>query len=295
MQKAYFACAIVIIAFLIAAQSALAEQHLLLTGKITWSGKSMFYRSPSNPSDWHNPDYYHGDFFLRMEILEKPTDHPMIMQICLWHGSGKNEDCITTLKCPRFSQKGEVVWFKWTDLSTIKHIEGIDWTGQNLSKILFQMRMQKGSKWPEAKTCSESKCYGPGADDHYPVTWDADGVIVSKGSTLDPKDPEINWTGCPWGCDGVAARNYKAFETKAGTFYAKMLTVAQSPNEIRITAKSDISHSLALYNSQGKMVKALSGNGDKTHCIESSNMRSGMYVIAATIDGKKVAESICLK
>lgn len=180
--------------------------HRLLTGYKEWtvdSGWSEKYEAWKkefvNPTDWRSPDYYNGNIYLRFEVLHKPTDDELNMQLCLWYGDmakdGICEVCIDKKQLPwfTFSKQGDVVYVKYPPVSIWPQIKGRPWDGAEPFRfMLFQLRKDK----LELKLSTDNPHHlGPEAEQYLPVKWHAEAYIVPEGDTFAPPS---TWTGHPW-------------------------------------------------------------------------------------------------
>jgi hypothetical protein len=117
-------------------------------------------------------------------------------------------------------------------------------------------------------------------------------VIVSKGSQLDPSDADVQWTGCPWGCEGSTSA-FRAVETDMGTFYYQLLYTRSMSGAIELDVRGSAQHALSVYNAQGSRAADVSGSGAQTHKI--AKLSHGVYIIRGTIDGRRISSTMCVK
>lgn len=179
--------------------------HRLLIGYKEWTVVSKWSekyeawrREFVNPPDWRSPDYYNGHVYLRFEVIDKPTDDELNMQLCLWYGDydteGICEICINREQLPwfTFSRKGEVVYVKYPAISTWPRLHGRPWNDEPFRFMLFQLRL--GTK--ELKLPEHPHHLGPESVRYLPVKWYAEAYVVPAGDTF---LPPADWTGNPWG------------------------------------------------------------------------------------------------
>jgi len=286
----FFVC---IYSLLIPGQT-LSEQFIMYQGQISWNDpqRSQFYRTIDNPDSWNSPDYFHGNFYVRLKILEKPSSLPMKMQICFWHGSGKNEVCFSSsvdIDYIPFIDEGEVIWYSVEGVDRLKRIAGTAWTGQPITKVLYQMRAQKGSSYPEAKNCLERKCWGPGIEEHIPVSWESEGVVVAKGSSLDLNALNLDWEGCPWAKAGVS-NTHKKVTTQGVNLYYDMVVLSTNQRTPQLEIKGRCHHSFRLVSLTGKVLSTVQGAGHKTYKLNRilpASFTAGSVIIEGKIDNQQ--------
>ena len=279
MRKIIFSASLL----LIVATAAFSEQFIFWSGKKTWTkdhNHSLFYTDEKNPPSWLKPDYYHGDMYIRLEILDKPTDLKMALQHCLWLGGSKYDGEMCTVmpkgQWPVFTKKGDVAFVKIADLSTLLNWEGPKWDGTKpISKVLCQLRAQKGSQYKEAKTCSQSKCFGSEIVKHLPVTWDETAICVSKGATL---NPEGIWDDCPaeWGYGGSVTANIAPANSLGRPGFLVMRT---ANGIITISGGNSADYSVRLVNAHGKVIPHRGIKSADGYRISAGLLSTGLYVI----------------
>lgn len=178
--------------------------HRLLTGYKEWTVDSKWSekyeawnREFVNPADWRSPDYYNGNIYLRFEVLDKPTDDELNMQLCLWYGDfnkeGVCEVCIDKNQLPwfTFSKKGDVVYVKYPPVAMWPQIHGRPWNNEPFRFMLFQLRLGK----LELKVPEHPHHLGAEATKYIPVKWHAEAYLVPAGDSF---VPPTTWTNHPW-------------------------------------------------------------------------------------------------
>lgn len=174
--------------------------HLLFSGERTWSVESLrsvWYREGEgafhNPESWLEPNYLGGDIYMRFEVLEKPTDVELNIQLCLWYGTTRCEMCLHNSQQEwfTFSEAGDVVYIKYLPAEEWSVIHGREWDNEPFHSMLFQLRL--GNK--ELKVNPKPKHVGPDAAKHLPVKWKAEAYVVPEGESF---APPASWTGHPW-------------------------------------------------------------------------------------------------
>jgi len=182
------------------AESGGATPHLLFSGERTWteeSLRSVWYREGEgafrNPESWLEPNYLGGDLYLRFEVMEKPTDVELNMQLCLWYGQTRCEICLHNSQQEwfTFSKVGDLVYVKYLPVQEWALIHGRQWEDEPFHSMLFQLRL--GNK--ELKVNPKPKHIGPQAAQHLPVRWHAEAYLVPEGEDFNPPD---DWIGHPW-------------------------------------------------------------------------------------------------
>lgn len=166
----------------------------------TGSQTASQYFSPTlnQPSDYTSPvDYSRGRVYIRLDVLDKPSDAVMIPFLCFWRHTEnvkfKYETCVSNKE---FAFSGEgVVWIDaGTPSKWWKKNGQWDWSvPASLGRIMMKDPVT-GKLWVTGR-CGTA-CY-PGADidEHVPVKFGAEVIFVGAGSEL---SPPASWRSeCP--------------------------------------------------------------------------------------------------
>ena len=249
--------------------SAQAEYHVLIDEKLTHTRGSAWYQDPINPDSWTNPDYLHGAAYIRVEILDKPDNHPASIQICFWLTDNKpdGEFCVSTkigLNYIAFNSVGDVRWQKIPDLSKLPypHTPSNQWQGEPLKKLLYQLRIDgKHARNIDSK--------------YLPITWYSKIVCVAKGTTAPLR--EI-WPDCPaeW-ADGVHAKNGARRSAAASP-----ISIAHCRNGVKKIMLGETQvNKITISAVNGQAVKTLSISGQKSVELYTQHMPAGLYFVNA--------------
>lgn len=183
-----------------------ASQRLLFDHEGTQTPDDYWEPAADQPADYTSPaDFADGHAYLKLDVIAKPSDKPMIPQLCFWRHTESTKFKFETCSTGRndiFTSEGTY----WLDLGAPggwwKKNGVYDWSKQaSVVRIMFKDPETK--KLFMASKCGAT-CY-PGDDllDHVPVTYRAQVVLVASGAHL---QPPAGWDGCPASfgpaCDG---------------------------------------------------------------------------------------------
>lgn len=177
------------------AAAAAAPQRVLFSYTGVQSFAQYWEPRPAQPSSYTSPvNYAGGHFYLKLDVLSKPSNKAMIPQVCMWrHGAKKfqYETCSSTKMS--FTSKGTY----WIDLGAPagwwKKAGGYDWSKQ--ASVMRIMLKDPATKKLFLSSKCGAACYrGGDLAQHVPVQMRAELIMVPKGSTL---APPANWGGCP--------------------------------------------------------------------------------------------------
>ncbi len=200
------------------AVSAASPQLTWFNGTFTATKNAYARPTDASPADFTSPvNYAAGRVYWRLQVTSKPSNKPMLFQICMWrHTPGKTdyryETCSAEAAMPvstngtSYADLG--IWRNWWTLPT-----GWDWTKK--PDVVRIMIKDAGSKRLMMSTVCGSYCYtGSDIDQHVPITMTTSVVVVPPDGTFQAPS---GWSGCPstWGggCGGSATTTTAATTT----------------------------------------------------------------------------------
>ena len=253
-----------------------AEQFVWIDDTFTFSsGRICNVTESGTPNNFVNPvNYKDGMVYLRAEVVNKPTDHRMCLQMCIWEGG---ETCMYhTLT--QFSSTGDVGYGKqspgswWTKSSH-------NWsTGSNSACIV--LKDPASNLWVDG--CGGSHCMGSSASQHLPVKLHVTAIVTSAGSSL--QLPEgADWQ-CPdsWGCDPMVAAGKPVLSGS----HALLFHLQTSDEGIALIADNNVR--FEAFDVRGRSL-AIGQAADKTARLAAA--AAGIRIIRATC-AERVAGTI---
>ena len=135
-------------------------------------------------------NFVQGAALLRLDIVDKPTDRPVQVLVCMWQKGFSQETCVSA---GRFATTGE----HWITLRS----PGLWWRkGQwdwstPIEHVRLMVKDVASGSLLSTQRCGAA-CYSGSGNpaDHAPITFDTELVIVAKGALL---APDSAWAGCP--------------------------------------------------------------------------------------------------
>jgi hypothetical protein len=173
-----------------------AEQFVFINETKTWDGKTQSYNlTRMGPSNWVSPvNYVDGKVYIRYELIQRPSDKIVPVQLCMWQDSWSRESC-----CQCNNTKPVQVYY-W-DAGTPSQ-----WWRK--SPLDYTRPFQRASMMHKNESCSGvllmsescgSHCYvGSDLNLHVPITFKLTVIVVSQGAVF---TPPADWAGNPWGND----------------------------------------------------------------------------------------------
>jgi hypothetical protein len=147
--------------------------------------------SAETPANWVSPiNYAAGRMYLRFEVLSKPTNKTLQVQMCLWRSNYTIETCSGTTD---FSGTG----VHWIDLGRPN-----DWWKKNgnwswtipFSPVRLMIKDKATGKLFLTNSCGAYCSTETAVAGHLPLSIHASSVVVAPGAQLQPIS---GWNGCP--------------------------------------------------------------------------------------------------
>jgi hypothetical protein len=258
---------------LAAAASAWPEQMVWIDKELTWDVGDDARKcnlGPIGPDNWKSPvDYYNGCIFFRIEVLEKASDFELCCQICNWSGG---ETCSKFWRL-KFSKPGDTVYTRepanewWTKSGS--H----DWTQRGNPCVLLIRQEGSAGKWMQTGGGGGHIYNGDNKEQHFPVKIRFTTYVISKGSVFDPPD-EFSWQ-CQqnWGdkcpCTAECYDGGVALLHAPATAHGALAPVQIGKSGDALTVSFHEKGALALYNIQGKVIFAGTGDARLSHFARS--------------------------
>ncbi len=144
----------------------------------------------AQPSWNGSANFVQGTPLLRLDIVDKPTDRPVQVLVCMWQKGFSQETCVGA---GTFTTTGEH-WISVRSPGSWWRKGQWDWTTP-IDHVRLMVKDKASNSLLSTQRCG-SACYsGSGAaTDHAPITFDAEMVVVAKGAKLVPGSV---WAGCP--------------------------------------------------------------------------------------------------
>jgi hypothetical protein len=158
-----------------------AAQFTFIDQQLTWTKGSNQQPTQLGPTgyNWITPhDYLHGDMYLRYEVISKPSDKTIAIQICAWQDSYQLENCAN---CFSYSGSKPAVYY-------FKPKSPADWWKKNGVSLDFTRKFQQvtvihkdsncGGQLMQTSMCGAA-CYPySDIDQHVPITFKATAIFV---------------------------------------------------------------------------------------------------------------------
>jgi hypothetical protein len=275
-----------------------AEMKFYMNGAYTWDG---FYDPNiinAAPTNWKSPvNYYNGSIYLRYEVLEKPSDKQVALQLCVWQDSFGKESCGRVM----LYTKKDIYYVKMGGPSTWWNKSGgaIDWT-RKMQKTSFMHKNEGYAGSLLADNACGAACYkGTDLYDHIPIKYHISAYLVSAGGSF--TQPPI-WPDCPteWGCVKQTGIDKNDDQLTVDSRQAP-LTATLSPNPVTdmaiITIKGPKlgNYVFTLVDNNGNLVKEVSSVQKVFYWDgkdrEGQQVKPGFYIYtvtdgAASVTGK---------
>jgi hypothetical protein len=176
------------------AASSASDQFVFIDQRVTW--ESMQEVTRKGPPDLTSPiDYYRqGRLFLRFDLLEKPSDFPMGVQVCMW-GDGGSETC-SQFRKHIVRDKGTYYMALGAPESWWTKDGGVDWSGRPWKHLRVNLRCPDDSDQP---ACIFARGHYKKPEQHFPIVYHATAIFVAPGKNL---QAPAGWE-CPaeWNCE----------------------------------------------------------------------------------------------
>jgi hypothetical protein len=243
-----------IAAVLLLTLCAQAEQFTFMRGtNQVWDypdkdGSAPMVDRPDN-DNWTSPvNYYQGAMYMKYEVLEKPSDKTLGVQLCFWMPGWSPETCSNQLK---YGTEG-TYYHKMGNPSGWWHHGDYPWEDNDFYKArLFQKDGNDGAILMATSSCG-SYCYSGDLSAHVPIKYNVEIIVVAKGDKLAAPD---SWE-CPesWECSGGAtAINFKSNPTNENmASYYRVNSLKQLNN----LYENLVGKEMSLYTSQGKRIES---------------------------------------
>ncbi|MDD5672826.1 MAG: hypothetical protein PHC61_01565 [Chitinivibrionales bacterium] len=200
----HYSCVLTVLIFILGLSSiSHAAQVTFIDQTLTWTAGYNVQPTQIGLTNLVSPvDYRNGTVYLRYEVIDKPSDKLIGIQLCMWQDAFVLENCSY---CQSYSTKGVYYWNLGTFSGFwMKNGTSIDFTRPFGQVTIIHKDGSCTGQLMQSSGCGAA-CY-PGNDlnQHVPITFKATAIVVAPGSTLDPPS---SWTGCPagWGCGNGTA------------------------------------------------------------------------------------------
>ncbi len=142
-------------------------------------------------ADWNGTaNLVQGTPLLRLEIVDKPTDRPVQVLVCMWRNRYVQETCVGV---GTFTTPGEH-WITLRSPGSWWRKGEWDWSAP-IENVRLMVKDQASGTLLNTRSCGTACFRGEGtAADHAPITFDTEMVIVPKGGRL---AVDSVWEGCP--------------------------------------------------------------------------------------------------
>jgi hypothetical protein len=141
--------------------------------------------------DWNGTaNLVQGTPLLRLDIVDKPTDRPVQVLVCMWQKGFAQETCVSV---GTFNTTGEH-WVILRSPGSWWRKGQWDWSAP-IDHVRLMVKDQASGSLLTTRSCGAACFRGAGnAADHAPITFDTEMVIVAKGGQL---AADSVWAGCP--------------------------------------------------------------------------------------------------
>ena len=169
-----------------------ANQFTFIDDDLVWTRGGTVTPEQRGPTNWESPvNYVDGHLYMRLEVLEKPSDKLVAAQLCMWQDGFSLESCSSP--CMTYSTTGVY----YVDLSTPSgwwRSRPLDYTRTFQQIALMYKDGSCGANLIRVGACG-SHCYtGSDIDEHVPIRYHAEVVVVAAGATF---TPPCHWRGVP--------------------------------------------------------------------------------------------------
>ena len=137
-----------------------------------------------------SPNFVQGTPLLRLDIVDKPSDRPVQVLVCMWQQGFSRETCVSA---GTFTTTGEH-WISLRSPGSWWRKGPWDWSAP-IDNVRLMVKDKASNSLLSTTRCGAACYSGSGAAaDHAPITFDAEMVMVAKGAQLVPGSV---WAGCP--------------------------------------------------------------------------------------------------
>ncbi len=166
-------------------------QWTLIDQEVTHRPTAYAVLDMATPGNWTTPDrLLSGSTFLRLDIVDKPTDMPVQVLVCMWQRGFVRETCNAA---GVFEDEGEH-FIKMRSLTTWWRKGAWNWE-EPIDHVRILVKDPASGSLLSTSKCG-SACY-TGAGDaatHAPITFDVEMIVVGADRKLVPPPA---WGGCP--------------------------------------------------------------------------------------------------
>ncbi|MFK8025105.1 MAG: fibronectin type III domain-containing protein [Ilumatobacter sp.] len=191
-------------------QAAGADQISVWDTTLSQTYDSYWEPALNQPADYTGPrDYASGTAYIKIDVLEKPSDLAMIPLICFWTHTAaqkfKYETCARKGVDRIFTDEGTYYFDLKAPESWWQKNGVFDWsTPPTLGRIMLKKAYSETTELMLGKLCG-SFCYkGDDLEDHIPVRIASELIFVAQGETLNPPSDWRNECPSDWAnaCSG---------------------------------------------------------------------------------------------
>jgi hypothetical protein len=259
--------ALIIALFAYAEQKTLADLEINYTG----GGKKCIPNS-AEPVNWDSPDYWNGMAYFRVEMKNKPDDHPIGFQFCVWSNGFSKEMC-SHYRSWTVTQNG-VHYYKESPSAWWKKAKP-EWNA--LTERCFIIKDAANDKW---LGCSAGgHCTSGGG--HIPFD-----VRMTLHMVTSDDQFNLDWD-CPWPeCTGgkVGATGMEPVKRRE----VSLFNLSASPQTITVDISSRKPFRVEIVDCRGRVVYTRVLSMQSKVRIEKSRFAAGMNAVKV-VAGKHTA------